>query len=433
MGMLSTFLSGLLRFAPYAVGCILVSGMFYLNARQVSEHSDGQEGFWSGDSEYRKASLLVIVLWFPFPIWYILSPEGLNVFSDMLLIQVGWSFLNIVAKFAFIFYIQRMKDSYCTKLKAKREMYKPKNVCKDLEGELTAVLIETLNFLGMAQNSERLLSLFAKADITTVKQVEELNYADCKEKILPWDIIQAVQKRLRVWRLETTDNAEVDLEEGEDHYFKPAFDPDADEEDENYIPGSFKELEYTTNEKGRPWSAGSTKSRKFNDQQVAHLTQQAEAMNEKLQTLMSRLDELQGEHMQGDSEKGAALLSKIEVLIDTSTHRTERNIESLGSTLRTDMQGLGKKTLAIAEEVKNGSKSQEASLADIRRQHMMLMELVSTDRDKMNAKISDLNTSLNVKIPDADYFTNAVRGEVQRAVVGGNGGWTREVSGHDGE
>eukprot|EP00928_Gymnodinium_smaydae_P025341 TRINITY_DN2021_c0_g1_i10.p1 TRINITY_DN2021_c0_g1~~TRINITY_DN2021_c0_g1_i10.p1 ORF type:complete len:341 (-),score=94.79 TRINITY_DN2021_c0_g1_i10:74-1096(-) len=320
-----------------------------------------------------------------------------------------------------------MKDNYCTKLKAKREMYKPKNACKDLEGELTAVLIETLNFLGMAQNSERLLSLFAKADITTTKQVEELTYADCKEKILPWDIIQAVQKRLRVWRLETTDTAEVDLEEGEDHYFKPAFDPDA-EEDEDYIPGSFKEIEYTNSGGGRPWSAGSVKSRKFNDQQVAHLTQQSEAMNEKLQTLLSRLDELQGVQMAGDSEKGTALLSKIEVLIDTSTHRTERNIETLGTTLRTDMQGLGKKTLAIAEEVKNGSKSQENSLADIRRQHMMLMELISTDRDNMNSKISDLNTALNVKIPDADYFTNAVRGEVQKAVVGGHGGWTREVS-----
>eukprot|EP00928_Gymnodinium_smaydae_P075721 TRINITY_DN5873_c0_g1_i1.p1 TRINITY_DN5873_c0_g1~~TRINITY_DN5873_c0_g1_i1.p1 ORF type:complete len:585 (-),score=101.76 TRINITY_DN5873_c0_g1_i1:397-2151(-) len=430
LGLLSTYLSGWVRFVPYVIGCLFVSLMFFLNGKQIAEHSDGLESFWSGDSEYRKASLLVILLWFPFPIWYILSPEGMNIVNDQLLIQVGWAFLNIVAKFAFIFYIQRMKDNYCTKLKAKREMYKPKNICKNLDGELTAVLIETLNFLGMAHNSERVLSLFAKADITSTKQVEELGYQECKEKLLPWDIIQAVQKRLRVWRLETQDTAEVDLEEGEGHYFRPAFDPDADE-DEDYIPGSLQALEYTNACDGRPWSAGSSKGRKVNEQQVAHLSHQSEAINEKLQILISRLDDLQGVQLQRDSERGVALMNRIEVLIDTATNRTERNIEALGTIVRTDMQGLGKKTLAIAEEVKNGSKAQETSLSDIRRQHMMLMELVSTDRDNMNTKISDLNTALNVKIPDADMFTQAVRGEVQRAVVGSaNHGFQREVSAH---
>jgi len=119
------------------------------------------------------------------------------------------------------------------------------------------------------------------------------------------------------------------------------------------------------------------------------------------------------------------------MLIDTSTNRSERNIESLGTTLRGDMQGLGKKTISIADEVKNGSKTQEASLADIRRSQMMLMELVSTDRDKMNSKITDLNTTLNVKIPDADMFAETVRGEVQKAVGGGayaGSNWGRETS-----
>lgn len=34
---------------------------------------------------------------------------------------MGWAFLNIVSKFTFIFYIQRIKDNYCNRLKVKRE------------------------------------------------------------------------------------------------------------------------------------------------------------------------------------------------------------------------------------------------------------------------------------------------------------------------
>eukprot|EP00928_Gymnodinium_smaydae_P029911 TRINITY_DN2238_c0_g2_i1.p1 TRINITY_DN2238_c0_g2~~TRINITY_DN2238_c0_g2_i1.p1 ORF type:complete len:574 (+),score=87.10 TRINITY_DN2238_c0_g2_i1:79-1800(+) len=420
-GTLSTFLAGTWRFVPYTLGVFTAAAMFFLNAKQIVEHSDGQENFFNGDSEYRKATLLIILLWFPFPLWYLLSPEGLNIFNDPLLIQVGWSFLNIIAKFAFIFYVQRMKDNYCTKIKTKREMYQPRGVSRELESELTAVLIETLNFLGMAHNSDRLMGVMAKANVTTVEEVEKLSYSECKEKLLPWDIIKALQKRLRVWHLESHDTAEVDLEIGESFYFKQT---DLGEDDSTSlgddIPGSLPQLGDVG---GRPWSAGSTKSKRSGatDQQVAQLTTQSEEMNEKLQSLLTRLDDIQGDLGQGDAERSTTLLSKIEMLIDASTNRSERNIEQLGSTIRQDMQGLGKKTLAIADEVKNGSKAQETSLADIRRQHMMLMELVSTDRDKMSAKLSELGTSLNVKIPDAEFFADTVRKQVQGALGPGGG------------
>ena len=124
-----------------------------------------------GDSEFRKASILLIVTWVPFPTFYALSPEGFGalanfvflhhifsvepmcspmflfvthgkpeilretsfldsgIITDVLFVQaccgvgscgvrtawvgaqVGWAFLNIVSKFTFIFYIQRIKDS----------------------------------------------------------------------------------------------------------------------------------------------------------------------------------------------------------------------------------------------------------------------------------------------------------------------------------
>ena len=71
---------------------------------------------------FRKASLLLIITWFPFPIWFAISPEGLGYIDNILIIQMGWAFLNILAKFTFIFYIQRVKDNYCSRLKVKREL-----------------------------------------------------------------------------------------------------------------------------------------------------------------------------------------------------------------------------------------------------------------------------------------------------------------------
>jgi hypothetical protein len=51
-----------------------------------------------------------------------MSPEGVGFIDDVLIIQMGWAFLNILSKFSFIFYIQRVKDNYCNRLKVRREL-----------------------------------------------------------------------------------------------------------------------------------------------------------------------------------------------------------------------------------------------------------------------------------------------------------------------
>jgi len=166
--------------------------MFFFNRQQIIEHSNGEEGLLIGDSEFRKASALVIATWFPFPIWFFVSPEGVGLIDNVLIIHTGWAFLNIIAKFSFIFYIQRIKDNYCNRLKVKREMY-GSHGSRDAEqggapglpivpgtnppgkakGELGAVVIETMNFLGMAQHCERFLGLLRKADINSVDEVQD--------------------------------------------------------------------------------------------------------------------------------------------------------------------------------------------------------------------------------------------------------------------
>ena len=38
---------------------------------------------------FRKASILLIVTWVPFPTFYALSPEGFGVITDILFVQAG--------------------------------------------------------------------------------------------------------------------------------------------------------------------------------------------------------------------------------------------------------------------------------------------------------------------------------------------------------
>eukprot|EP00913_Durusdinium_trenchii_P022961 g21560.t1 len=66
-------------YVAYGVGILFASVMFFLNRLQIIEHSDGQECLMYGDSEFRKASILLIVTWIPFPTFYALSPEGFGI------------------------------------------------------------------------------------------------------------------------------------------------------------------------------------------------------------------------------------------------------------------------------------------------------------------------------------------------------------------
>jgi hypothetical protein len=321
------------------------------------------------------------------------------VITNPVVIQTGWAFLNIVSKFPFIFFVQRMKDNYCTKLNSKREMYKPNGLGKELAGDLTGVTIETCSFLGMSSYAERMLTLLAKSDITTIADLEKLTYEDSKSKLLPWDIVRAVQKRVRVWRLETRDRAEVDIEEGEGHYFKS----EVDELDSmgDMVPGC---ISHGASTEDTETTFSGPKSKKHIEQQVTKLmTEQSDAMNAKFQLLLDKLDEVQQSARlpSSDDEKGITLLSKIEVLVDNAANRNERNLEMLGQSMLDGMSGLGRKTERIRDEVKSSGQEFEATLADIRRQHMMLMEISSNEKANMNTRMDELSSALGLR--PADY------------------------------
>merc|ERR1719329_1138084 len=171
--------------------------------------------------------------WFPFPIWYFLSPEGVGVVTSGVIIQMGWAYLNITAKFTLAFYIQRIKDNYCNRLKVKREMKGETRQINEfgeveqddgegglhkVNGELSACVCETMNFMGMAENIDRFVRLLNRAKIFSLEDIAKLTKEDCEELQLPHDLISSLQKRSKVWNLEMQDDAERGLEKSEKHY-----------------------------------------------------------------------------------------------------------------------------------------------------------------------------------------------------------------------
>merc|ERR1719426_546238 len=89
---------------------------------------------------------------------------------------------------------------------------------RPVSGDLSACVVETMNFLGMAENVERFLRLLQQAKIWCLEDILYLTKEDCMDLQLPWDLITALQKRTKVWRMEMIDDAEKGLEIGEKHY-----------------------------------------------------------------------------------------------------------------------------------------------------------------------------------------------------------------------
>jgi len=228
-GTASMFTGDALRFGWYGFGLCLASIMFYHNILQIGENSEGEEGAFTGDSDFRKLSLLLILTWIPFPLWFSLSIEGFGVITDYLIIEMGWVILNIVSKFTFIIWMQRMKMVHQRKLEAARELYglsptddvaedelKAKATTgkasgaggvkasayglgfgeeADSEEKLVEVVAETMVTLGMSAHTDRLMKLMVENGVTNTAVMERLNGERCQELNLPHVLIEACQKR----------------------------------------------------------------------------------------------------------------------------------------------------------------------------------------------------------------------------------------------
>jgi len=226
-GTASMFTGDALRFAWYGFGLSLASIMFYHNAIQIKENSEGEESFLHGDSDFRKLSLCLILTWFPFPMWFSLSVEGFGVITDGFIIEMGWVVLNIVSKFVFIIWLQRMKMVHQRKVESTRELYglsasdemtegdlKQKAISLGTHGgvnaenyglgqgeeaesevKLAELVAETMVTLGMSSHTDRMLRLMVDNGVTNTAVLERLNQERCMELNLPWALIDATQRR----------------------------------------------------------------------------------------------------------------------------------------------------------------------------------------------------------------------------------------------
>ncbi|CAE8587123.1 unnamed protein product [Polarella glacialis] len=70
----------------------------------------------------------------------------------------------------------------------------------------------------MAQHGDRFMRLMHSAEVNSIGQVELLTKEECVKLQIPWDLVSGVQKRIKIWKLEMTDDAEMALEKGEAHY-----------------------------------------------------------------------------------------------------------------------------------------------------------------------------------------------------------------------
>mmetsp|Transcript_75774 Transcript_75774/g.181162 ORF Transcript_75774/g.181162 Transcript_75774/m.181162 type:complete len:908 (+) Transcript_75774:78-2801(+) len=228
-GTASMFTGDALRFAWYGFGLILAFIMFFHNGLQIKENSEGEESWFQGDSDFRKLSILLVITWFPFPIWFSLSVEGFGVITDPLIIELGWVILNIVSKFTFIIWMQRMKMVHQRKLEAARELYGLSPTDEVAEDELRAkaggnvggqkistnagdyglgygeeadseqklveIVSETMVTLGMSAHTDRLMRLMVENGVTNTAVLERLNQERCMELNLPWALVEASQRR----------------------------------------------------------------------------------------------------------------------------------------------------------------------------------------------------------------------------------------------
>jgi len=227
-GTASMFTGDALRFVWYAFGLMLASIMFYHNALQIKENSEGEESLFTGDSDFRKLSIVLIITWFPFPLWFSLSVEGFGVINDGFIIEMGWVVLNIVSKFLFIIMMQRYKMIHQRKIEAARELYglspsddineedlKKQAITSgvgnggvnaeayglgqgeeaDSELKLVELVAETMVTLGMSTHTDRLLRLMVENGVTNTAVLERLTAERCMELNLPWALIDAAQRR----------------------------------------------------------------------------------------------------------------------------------------------------------------------------------------------------------------------------------------------
>eukprot|EP00931_Biecheleriopsis_adriatica_P122300 TRINITY_DN9729_c1_g1_i1.p1 TRINITY_DN9729_c1_g1~~TRINITY_DN9729_c1_g1_i1.p1 ORF type:complete len:612 (+),score=178.85 TRINITY_DN9729_c1_g1_i1:67-1902(+) len=212
----------ILSFTVFSVQC-------YFNRKQIIEATDGQEGLFSGRSIYRLISIMVILTWLPFPFWYLMTPEGFGVIENLVVIEIGWAVLNIVAKFSFVILVFKINRKYQLEQEELRKGFVDNSKKASFQalaksgkaGEqkfdfsLMDLAKETFAFLGMEYAVDLFVKRLKDNHISSIPQLEEAGEQFCRERSLPWELVRACQLRLYVKLDAATSEQKPKPQEGE--------------------------------------------------------------------------------------------------------------------------------------------------------------------------------------------------------------------------
>jgi bacteriorhodopsin len=222
-GLLSTIASNLLLKAlMYAAGLLVFFVMLSLMNACIMEASSGGENLFQGSSFLRGLVTVITSTWFPFPIWYALSPEGFNVIRDEGAMKVAVAFLNVLSKGAFIMYLTRVRTDHSTRQKtlvsvgylqeAKKSEFDDSinfGQSGQVDGKLDKITImlieEVLETMGRAKDKDHVIEKLQSQLITSSDDILSLTHQYCLEVDLPWGLVLALKSKIRSYHVELDD------------------------------------------------------------------------------------------------------------------------------------------------------------------------------------------------------------------------------------
>jgi bacteriorhodopsin len=195
--------------------CYIVGAGFFLILcslmnETIRESTNGMESLCSGQSNVRALTMLVVLTWIPFPIWYALSPEGFNIIQNAPLMRIAVSFLNIISKGTFTLFLLRLRanEKLTLSLKAEGQVDKSGNTYDKLSRDSYSgrLVAETLRSIGRMDETEAIMKLLDSHMVTTLGDILVLTPEYCEQIGLPWTFVYAFKEQ---YRRSQVNNADV--------------------------------------------------------------------------------------------------------------------------------------------------------------------------------------------------------------------------------
>jgi hypothetical protein len=212
---LTEFLPFKLAFYFTGVSCFCV--LVHQMNRVVVDATSGGESLLYGNSMIRQLSVIVVLTWIPFPIWYALSPEGFNVIDNAAAMKIAVAFLNVLSKGLFIFYLMRVRADLETKelvlAEAKVAAEMEDEPQKNDEGEeftkLTAGLVvvvhDVLRTMGRENDYDALKHALERNMVNSSEDLMVLTPQYCDTVSIPWAFVTACKAKIKQQQVEKGD------------------------------------------------------------------------------------------------------------------------------------------------------------------------------------------------------------------------------------